>query len=63
RATIYYAPMMPENQKSIEQPERDRGDGKQIHRRDAVGDAAIMKTMGWQQPRSAAFWPAWCARN
>jgi hypothetical protein len=38
--------MMPENQKILEQPERDRGTGKQIHRRDAIGDAAIMKTMG-----------------
>ena len=44
--------MMPENQKILEQPERDRGDGKQIDRRDAVGDTAIMKTMGWQQVRS-----------
>ena len=35
-ATEWLTAGMPQDQKSIQQPERDRGDHEQIHRRDAV---------------------------
>src|SRR6266540_1182313 len=45
---------MLENQKSIEQPERDRGDDEQIHRCDVVGVVAKkgLPSLRWRSP-----WP------
>jgi hypothetical protein len=43
---------MPQDQKSIQQPERDRGDHEQIHRRDAVCVIAKKRlpSLGWRMP-------------
>src|ERR1700704_4056559 len=45
---------MPQDQKSIQQPERDRGDHEQIHRRDAVRviSKKRLPSLGWRTPSS-----------
>src|SRR6195256_2364151 len=45
---------MPQDQKSIQQPERDRGDHEQIHRRDAVRviSKKRLPSLGWRPPSS-----------
>ena len=45
---------MPQDQKSIQQPERDRGDHEQIHRSDAVRviSKKRLPSLGWRAPSS-----------
>ena len=45
---------MPQDQKSIQQPERDRGDHEQIHRCDAVRviSKKRLPSLGWRTPSS-----------
>ena len=45
---------LPQDQKSIQQPERDRGDHEQIHRRDSVRviSKKRLPSLGWRTPPS-----------